>query len=62
MIVKAKETVLNAYDQALFMEGKEYKATDARHPKAKIYVFNELHTETPFTRSRLESRFEVVSA
>lgn len=57
MILKANRTLKNSYDQVLFMEGREYHAKMS--PK-RIYIFNELHTETPFKPGKLIDDFEIV--
>ena len=56
MTVKAHETMRNAYDQVLFLAGSEYHA---KMSPSKVYVFNELHTESPFTVKKFREKFEV---
>ena len=60
MKVKAKQTLKNAYDQVLFMAGKTYNVTDT--DDKRLWVFNELHSETPIRKSKLDRDFEVVTA
>lgn len=57
MIVKSKNTLRNSYDQVLFLAGHEYHAKMS--PK-KVYVFNELHTETPLAHADFGKEFEVI--
>lgn len=57
MVVKALETLRNAYDQVLFLDGHEYHA---KMSPTKVYVFNELHTESPFTVKNFREKFEMV--
>lgn len=55
MKVKAKRTLKNAYDQVLFVEGRQYDATE----EGKfVLIFNELHSETPVRIKNLEKDFE----
>lgn len=57
MTVKALKTLKNAYDQVLFREGHEYKAKMS--PK-RVFILNELHTETLVRANRFGESFEVV--
>jgi hypothetical protein len=55
MTVKAKQTSKNAYDQVLFIAGKQYEAEEKGN---FILVLNELHLETPVRLTNLEKNFE----
>ena len=56
MKVKAKQTLKNAYDQVLFVAGKQYEVEE----EGKfVYIFNELHSETLVRMKNLEKDFEL---
>lgn len=44
MTIKANENHKNAYNQVLFIKGKEYEIVD--EDEKRYYVLNELHFET----------------
>ena len=59
MEVIAMDEARNAYGQVLFQKGKHYKVTSAL-TGSRIFVFNELHTESPFPRRRFHELFEII--
>lgn len=56
MTVKAKRTLKNAYDQVLFVQGKQYEAEEEQK---FICIINELHSETLVRMKNLEKDFEL---
>lgn len=57
MKVTAKQTLKNSYQQVLFIEGKTYEVSEI--VKARIFIPNEMHTETPFRAYEINKHFEV---
>lgn len=57
MTVKALKTLKNAYDQVLFREGHEYQAKMSPN---RVFILNELHTETLVRANRFSESFEVI--
>lgn len=53
--VIALETLKNAYDQVLFIEGKTYTITNTT--SRSLFILNELRTETYITKSRASKYF-----
>lgn len=58
MKVIAKRTMKNAYDQTLFIAGKEYSVAD--EDDKRVYVLNELHTETLVRKAKVDDDFEML--
>lgn len=59
MKLKAKRTLKNAYDQVLFVEGKLY---EAEGDKKRVYILNELHSETVVRIANIDKDFERVDS
>ena len=57
MVFIAKSTLKNAYDQVLFRQGYKYYATG--EDSKRIYLFNELHTETLVRKNKVNDDFIV---
>lgn len=55
-IVKAKKDMTNMYAQVLFIAGREYMIV--RETKHLFYILNELHSESPVSKTRFERDFE----
>ena len=53
--VIALETLKNAYDQVLFVEGETY--TIINTTSTSLFILNELRTETYMTKSRASKYF-----
>ena len=53
----SKRTCKNAYDEVLFQEGKAYEIVDI--DSKRIWVLNELHTETAFREARFAESFDI---
>ena len=57
IICVALETLKNAYDQVLFLKGNKYIADKSG---SRYFLFNELHTETPFNVRKFRTYFEIL--
>lgn len=57
MKVRAKETLKNSLGQVLFVAGRDYKA---ERECRRIWIINELHTETPCRESQLAHDFDII--
>ena len=57
IIVRAMETLKNAYDQVLFIKGNKYIADKSG---SRYFIFNEMRVESPFTEKRLKTYFEIL--
>lgn len=53
--VKAINTLRNSYFQVLFMAGRIYSVVD--EDEKRLYVLNELHTETVIRKNKLARDF-----
>ena len=50
--IKAAEMHKNAYDEVLFLAGKEYEVVD--EDEKRYWVLNELHSETPVRKNQID--------
>ena len=53
----SKRTCKNAFGEILFREGKEYEIVDI--DSKRIWVLNELHTETPYREAWFSENFDI---